>query len=464
LPPESGLFKSSLWFPKPAVSQALKDAFTVEINIESGAVDSSNGEVTVHRRLYEAQHILYDYFLKSVQTEQPAELIRTFRTLFLYQTDSMETPALSALYTLVSANAQDLCLEAIKRICYILINNWNTQRHYTAISALFEVFVDPVLHRSSASAMLTRLRCWLIKFIQSQDFQELQLYRPDLQQNSESWTKRYTSYLLAAQSYNTKNPYEQRLAAQSQSRQQRERFKFSLAMYTAYGRQHHRKYENPTTLDSNILMLIRKLLVRRGKFDYKHLATLFLAQSKQAKFSSFKQGFLRYLLLTVVGTPAEGLIQRHLGSRLQEIYPHRDLDVIDEALLLRMANRVIDTCTIESTGRMSPLLQEALATKDVLTPTILLLRIVLVSPRSQSHLDVRIAALIELHALKDEASCHDFIQFLEVLRIASTIHLQDVEYNLVTMKKAGLKDPSNPSETAEYRFFSHHRSDQTVSL
>ena len=452
-------------FLKPAFSYVSEDGLTVGINIESGGVNSTNDACVVHRGLYDAQRILYDYFLKAVQTEQPADVIRTFRTLFFYQADSMETSALPAIYTLVSANAEDFCHQAIKRICYILINNWHIQRNNTAIAALFDVFADPILHRSSASEMLTRLRCWVIKFIQSQDFRELQLYRPDLQQNSDSsWINRYTSYLFAAQSCNTDNPYEQRLVAQAQSRQQRERFKFSLAMYTAYGSQASRRYENPTILDSNVLMLIRKLLVRRGKLDDKHMAKLFLAQSKQVKFSSFKHGFFRYLLFTSAGTPTESLIQRHLESRLQEIYPHRDLDLVDNALLLRMANRVIDACTIDSAGKMSPLLQEALAMKDVLTPTMLLLRTVLVSPCSQSHLDVRIAALIELHALKDEASCHEFIQFLEVLRIASTIHLQDVEYSLVTMSEAGRTDSSSPSETSEYRFFSLRQSEPTPSF
>lgn len=425
-------------------------------DIQNGIASQVETAPQPHQGLYDTQAILYDYFLATVKSEPAEDVIRYFKTLFFYQVDSADTPALPALYSLVAANTEEFFRLTIKRICYILINNWHSQRNAAAIAAFFEVFSDSVLHRSASSDMLNRLRRWMINFIQSQDYRELQLHRPDLGQISNSWIQRYTAYLLAAQSHDTSNPHEQRLVAQIQAQRQREQFKFSLAMYTAFGGQSNRRYENPTVLDSHVLPLIRKILIRRGNFDYKYLAKIFLNQSKQAKFSGFKQGLLRYLIFTTPQAAAADLIQRHLASKLSAIYPHRDADILDDALLLRTANRIIDACTIDGAGTISPLLKEALETQDVLTPTVILLRTVLISPCSQAHLDTRIAALINLHAVENEADCHQFIQFLEVLRIASTIHLQDVEYNLVNMSEPTARaTPIKQGKAEQYRFFSH---------
>ncbi|PSN19619.1 hypothetical protein C7271_06340 [filamentous cyanobacterium CCP5] len=435
------------------------------MDLEKDRPNQVKETIKPHQQIYESQQILYSYFLEAVKAEHPEEVIRYFKTLFFYQVDSTDAPALPALYTLVSSDSKELFHQAIKRICYILINNWHSQRNSAAIAAFFDIFSDPILHRSALSDMLTRLRQWMVEFIQGQDYRELQLYRPDLDNISSSWIQRYTAYLLAAQSHDTSNPDEQRIIAQTQAQQQREKFKFSLAMYTAFSGRLNRRHDNPTALDSQTLTLIRKILVRRGSLDYKYLAKVFLAQSKEVSFSIFKQGFLRYFLFTVQKTPAEDLIQRHLASKLEEIYPHRNPDILDDALLLRAANRIIDACTIDSSGKISPLLREALDRHEVLAPAMILLRTVLVSPYSQAHLDTRIASLIEIYGLEDEADCQDFIRFLEVLRIASTIYLQDVEYNLVSMNKSGDQDALVAQGQANtYRFFSHRQSEPVPSL
>ncbi|MGK7890840.1 MAG: hypothetical protein AB4042_16035, partial [Leptolyngbyaceae cyanobacterium] len=85
---------------------------------------------------------------------------------------------------------------------------------------------------------------------------------------------------------------------------------------------------------------------------------------------------------------------------------------------------------------------------------VLLLKVVMISPKSRMYLESRIGELIAHHKSLPEADCEWLIQFLEVLRVTFTIYSDNtVNYDLVTMPI----DPCSTQAATDlktYRIFS----------
>ncbi|PSN11781.1 hypothetical protein C7293_22900 [filamentous cyanobacterium CCT1] len=389
--------------------------------------------------LAQAQQVIYDFLLEIVKIWHPEDVLEEFLHLFIHHTDSVSSQTLPALHVILFANDEQEFRNTIKRCCYILVNNWEVARQFDAIQALVDIFSDPLIQRRTLSPTLKRLRNWLIRFTESYDFEELRLFaaryaeertlnRPD------EWASRYTSYLLVPQYINEANPVEQRQAARALSRRLKEKFKYDLAMYTAYGQSgqaHGRNIENPTVLGDSALRLVKAIVARRGEFSYKNLARLFLAQVKDSSYGEFKVSLTRYLLYTVNSNPISKQIQDHLDARLVELYAEFDPQALDTSLVLRTCNRVVDYLMTEDQEQPSPLFSLVLSQGNALTLAIILLKLVLVSRHTLPYLEARMASLIRYYEQFPRSECQWVINFLEVFQITFAIYGDNIEYNLV---------------------------------
>jgi len=70
-----------------------------------------------------------------------------------------------------------------------------------------------------------------------------------------------------------------------------------------------------------------------------------------------------------------------------------------------------------------------------LTLAILILKIILISPYSQTYLELCFARLIQYYQDESAGDCQWLINFLEVCQIALTIYGENVQYNLVNMSE-----------------------------
>lgn len=416
--------------------------------------------------LVQAQQIIYDFLLEIVKIWHPEDVLEEFRHLFIYHTDSVSSQTLPALHVILFSNNEKEFRNTIKRCCYILVNNWEVARQFESIQALVDLFFDPLIQRRTLSPTLKRLRYWLIKFTQSEDFEELRLFaaryseertlnRPD------EWANRYTSYLLVPQYVNESNPVEQRQAARALSRRLKEKFKFDLAIYTAYGQGggiDGRTVPNPTALGDSTLRLVKAIVARRGEFSYKNLARLFLEQVKDGTYREFKHSLPRYLLYTVSSNPVSQQIQEHLDSRLAILYTEFESQTVDPSLILRTSNRAIDYLVTEDLSQPSVLFSLVLSRGNALTLAIILLKLVLISHQSLTYLEVRIASLIRYYEQFPRSECQWVINFLEVFQITFAIYGENVEYNLVQVDpgntQAGAKFSSHAQDLETFRIFS----------
>ncbi|HEY9647228.1 MAG TPA: hypothetical protein V6C88_12700 [Chroococcidiopsis sp.] len=424
------------------------------------------------RDIPKAQETIYGFLLEIVKIWPAEDVLTEFKHLFIHHSNTVSSETLPSLYEIVFANQEFEFRNTIKRSCYILINNWDITRNHQSIQTLIQSFDDPIIHKNTLSPTLQRLRHWLRSFIASKDFEELKLFAARYD-NSEPkhWSERYTSYLLVPQYIDLNNPLEQRQAARALSRKLKEKFKFDLAMYTARSQTTVAKEElppNPTALGDEVLRLIKAIVARRGMFSYPNLANIFVKQIQNLTYKDFKESLKKYLVFSVEQKHSAQTLQNQLAEKLDLLYVNHHDKTVDEALLLRTCNRVIEYLTTEDHSTPSPLFASLMSQGNPLTLSVVLLKIILICRNAHTHLEARIADLIMYYNTAPEDECQWIVNFFELFRIMMAIYTENVEFNLVNMNEqiAHSSGSSNvqaaiasTSQLDAYRIFSQPRVD-----
>ncbi|GAP99225.1 hypothetical protein [Leptolyngbya sp. NIES-2104] len=421
-------------------------------------IDSSAEQLTSGSpEIYQTQETLYQFLLEIVREWLPEEVLLEFKRLFFYQIDSPSSEAVEAVHQLVLLNDETEFRNALKRCCYILINNWDAARQYKAIQDLVQSFQDSTIEAQAISPIIKRLKSWVENFKNSSDYEELRLFTARYEEQQKSkWISRYTSYLLVPQYVEIANPIEQREAARALSRQLKDRFKFDLAMYIARSQSAsspEKLPKNPTALGDNVLMLIKAIVAKRGQYSYANLANIFINQIQTLNYKEFKQSLQKYLIFSVDHNSDHAIaLQSKLAEKLKSLYSDYDSVPLTDALILRTCNRIIETLTTENRQDPSPLFTVLLSQGNPMTLVIVLLKLVLICNASRSHLEAQIAVLIRHYEQFSEQDCGWVINFLEIFNVTFAIHAENVQYNLVKMQQA--QEAAPQTNLDHYRIFS----------
>jgi len=260
---------------------------------------------------------------------------------------------------------------------------------------------------------------------------------------------------------NLENPMEQRQAARNLSRKLKEKFKFDLAMYTALSQAalppeaiaKDRKFDNPTSLGDEVLRLIKRIVAKRGFFSYPNIAHIFINQTQNLSYGAFKQSLLEYLIFSVEQDEFAITLKSQLAEKLDLLYTDHDDKIINNALILRTANRVIEYLTTENHQEPSSLFVLLLSQGNSLTLVIVLLKIILICRYARTHLEARIADLIRYYSNYSEEECQWVVNFFEMFRIITAIYTENIEYNLVNMTESCSR-PQIQADMTAYRIFS----------
>ncbi|MBW4490294.1 MAG: hypothetical protein KME12_21145 [Trichocoleus desertorum ATA4-8-CV12] len=387
------------------------------------------------KRIEHAQETIYEFLINTVKQCSPEVALTEFESLFVHSVNMTSSEVNQALYQIIVSNDEQEFRNTLKRSCYILINNWNTSKNYQAIQQLVGLFPKIKFNRKTASLILTRLNYWLEKFIGSSDYQELELFVSACTfQPEKPWSRRYTSYLLVSQFVNTTNSAEQRETARVLSRQLKEQYKRDLALYVARSQSsvvQKNPLKNPTLLGDEVLLLIKRLVAKKCVFSYTNLANIFLKQTQELSYYEFKRGLKKYLIYSMSNQDLAASVKKSLFDSLESLYEIYDEREIDDALLLRTCNRVIECLTTENRKEPTSLFALFVMQKSPITLVILLLKIILICKNSRTHLESCIADLIRYYENLNEEDCQWVIHFLEVFSVIFTVYAEDVEYNLV---------------------------------
>jgi hypothetical protein len=400
-------------------------------------------------KLQNTQEKMYNFLLKIVKSWQPEEVLRVFKRTFVDCLTSDSKSSLGIYIVLLEHDEQDF-RHTIKRCCYILINNWETTRRQKYIQELVALFANykSILTPHTSSRVKTA-KTWLENFVNSTDYQELKLfaYRNNEEQTKQHWVHRYSSYLLFAQSVDEKNPKEQKEAARKLSKTLKDKYKFDLAMYIARSQSQYptptstnststiARFRNPTILGDNVLRLIKTIVVKKGVFSYENIAHIFIKQTQNQAIKDFKVSLEKYLIFSVQQPEIVEILRHQLLEKLELWKPEYSEQTINKHFLLRLCNRVIDCLTTENASEPSPLFVMLLSQGHPLTLVVVLLKIILISPNSRSHLEIKMADLIRYYDQYPEEECQWVINFIEIFNITFAIYAENVEYNLIKMEE-----------------------------
>jgi hypothetical protein len=412
------------------------------------------------------QETIYQFLLNLVRQQPPAQVLVEFKQLFLdYEPSASNREALRALSQLIVANREKDFCHTLKRSCYILINNWDTSRNHSSIKELFELLAELKGNNKPLSPTRKRLGTWVTNFVNSKNYYELKLFLTKYgYSDKEHWSSRYTSYLLVPQYTNLNNPVEQREAARTLSKKLKDKFKFDLAMYTARSQSAAPKTKistNPTGLGDEVIRFIKMIVAKRGTFSYENLANIFLKQTQELNYNKFKFCLQNYLIFSVANKDFVETLKQKLSEKLGELYEDYNEELMNDALLLRTCNRVIEYLTTEDQREPSGLFILLLSHGNPLTLVIVLLKIILICPNARTHLETCIAKLIQYYVDDPEQECKWVVNFFEVFNITFAIHADNIQYNLIKMETKGSNNKSEaPLDT--YRVFSQLRDCTTV--
>ncbi|MEH2244684.1 hypothetical protein [Nostoc sp.] len=410
-----------------------------------------------------AQEEVYSFFVEIVKQLSPDDVLRKFKGLFLDGLYSIDPDYIPGIYSIfLDDNEQEFC-NTLKRCCYIIVNNWKTNRKDKYIQKLLNSLVNENLKiKTNDPPLLKIYKSWLETFVNSKDYQELKLFVIKYDESSKGqWANRYTSYLLIDQSVNENNPKEQQEAARRLSKQIKEKFKFELAIYIARSQSavsSTTRYTNPSILGDHVLRLIKAIVLRRGVFSHENIAHIFIKQTQNQTLEEFKVNLEKYLFFSVENQEIVETWRQQFADTLSLWKTDCNQEIITKELFLRTCNRVIDCLTTENGKDPSSLFILLLTSGHSLTLVIILLKIILICKNSRRHLEIKIAHLIRFYEKYPEEECKGVINFIEIFNITFAIHAENVEYNLIKMEE---EQSSNPQLNLDsYRVFSQMKVDR----
>lgn len=270
-------------------------------------------------------------------------------------------------------------------------------------------------------------------------YRKLRTPKPKIDVPQERWSDRYLAYGLVSRYTNLNYPAEQRELAKLESQQLQDRFKFDLAMYAAHAQlspDDRQLYPNPTLFGDDVLRLIKLVVVGRGRLNYRRLTHIFMEKVESVSYQTFKENLLNYLGFGDRTGDWTDLLRQRFSNQLTHLYPARNGVTVDEALRFRTCNRAIELLTTEDGEKPSAMFRAKIACGMPLFLTISLLKLILISPKSRSHLDLCISKLIRYYEQFPTSECQSVIQFFEMFQIVFAIYADDVEYSLVKIKSS----------------------------
>ncbi|TAF33575.1 MAG: hypothetical protein EAZ69_16030 [Oscillatoriales cyanobacterium] len=389
--------------------------------------------------VFAAQEIIYKFFIYHINNSEPEISLQEFKKIFIELIAPVNPTLIQSLYTIIEFNSQQEFNNLFKRCCYILLNNWISNKQYQLARELITIISEITLSEPQADNILKRLKVSLRKFVSSQDYENIKLFvlkYGDYQPVEKHWTSRYQPYLLATQYLDTKNTLEARQTAKLLSQKLKDKYKFDLAMYTSRSQSAAFKLKNshnPTLLGEEALRLIKIILVNRGSLNYRSLANIFITQSQNITYKQFKESLIKYLCYYHEKKNSSDIYHQELINSLDNFHPQNDEESLNSSLLLRTCNYLIKCLTVENSGEPTALFLIFATQLNPLMLAILMLKLILISPYSQTYLELCFARLIEYYQDNSAAECQWLIKFLEVCQIALTIYGDNVQYNLVNM-------------------------------
>lgn len=408
----------------------------------------------------QAQQHIYNFFLGIIKYYQTDEILDQFNKLFINYEEIKNIKAYYALGEIIFHNREEDFKHTLLRCCYILNNNWALNGNLSACQKLVDLFLANSIGVPTKIHKLKKLRAWLQNFVKSDEYQTLRSLsgKSGVYKNYHNWCERFSSYLLISEYTDFNKPVEQRQYAEIMARKIKKQFKFDLAMYTA--RIESRKdtkldRNNPTSLGDGVLILIKKVLNKQGHEGLRVISKKFRDRINDITFLEFKEYLFAYLGVSRDDLEIPEAMRLTVVEKFRYFQQYKDDQEMTTSLLHASCNRILQYILLNERRQPSNFLQLSLDSNNFLSPVILLLKVVLLCPKSRLYLESYIAELIKFYSAYDEVECRSFISFLDILNVTLAIFDEDTDYSLVKMKDYENDVPDVNLDN--YRVFSQYK-------
>ena len=395
---------------------------------------------SLEHNLLEKQKIIYGFFAEIVQEYPALEVLKEFQGIFFnYYSYLQQEQVINAIYQITISRDQEIFLSTLKQVSYLLINNWLQQQEYGQINKLVRSFIHHQKKVESFDQITNRRNTWIRNFVKSQDYQDLQAFIYQNQQDGRCttfyWTEKYRYYSLVNQ-YSNQNNFElQKEAAQILAAKLRSDFKFQLARYITYTQSGlNREYylHNPTHLGQQLIDIIRTLIVRKSKLNYANLAKIFQEQIPGIEYGKFKNSLHAYIMFSLKKNEPLELFREKLYMVIQSLVSEENNKLIKDDLVFNSCQVLIEQLTVTNSGKIGDLFKLVANQLNPITFAIILIKIVLISPHSRVHLENKFAHLIKIYQKRGIPECQWLITCLDLYNIIFSIYDEpNIEYNLV---------------------------------
>ncbi len=156
-----------------------------------------------------------------------------------------------------------------------------------------------------------------------------------------------------------------------------------------------------------------------GRETHRNLADRFLAQAKQESFAAFKQNLHSYLMAAVCLGHGAQSFDRELRHALNTYLPDQNNQPLNTFLLTATCRHLFKFLVVENSSNLSHTrLLGLVHNLNPFTVAELFTRLLLLCPRSQCHLDKRLALLFRHYSQQPQTEVNWLVQLLEYMNLA----------------------------------------------
>lgn len=382
--------------------------------------------------LIEAGHEILSTFTNWTKTLPLAELLDKFNCFFINH-DPVEVPTTlnKPVYQLLTYDCPTEFMYLINRCAFGFINTCLRQKKTRYIQQLISLFQDRPTYVREASFAAQKFRDWVDSYMTSHEYHVLELFSPTIQPEQKTWCDRYLKITLLAETFDPETAIEQRQACQFLYQFLKNRYKFQLVMYLTKTNQSKPKKEtvfNPTLINPSTLRLIHKIVIKRHR-GYPQMAEAFMAQHEQDSYLEFKRALVSHLLDSVGGDRRLKWLPRKLEQHLETLDPDKNDVMLGHHLIAKTCNEIIGyLLNPESFADPTHPFTLLMIQREFLSLSIILLKLVLISPRSYGSLIIALDNLMQEYSQKPKAECEWLTGLLETVQVILTLAVNEGQY------------------------------------
>ncbi|OKH17410.1 hypothetical protein [[Limnothrix rosea] IAM M-220] len=432
--PNTSSDKVLAWHRRP--EQTSPQQFTeMQIGYPKATFEGQAAAIEQNERpdeIIEASEEILNFFVELSRTASISSLLEQFDIFFINHDPSGIPAQLNhAIYQLLVYNCTADFIYLLNRCAFLIVNTCFLQKKIKYVEKLMGLFQGRSPLASNAALSTRKFRDWVESYMDSRQYKVLALFSPAVKLQKKTWHDRYVTLTLLAQTFDAEVSIEQRQACQWLYQFLKSRYKFQLVMFLAKGcdaAPNEEKVRNPTFIHPATLKLIQKVVVKRNQ-GYPQMAEDFLALHEHDIYGDFKQALVKYLLISIGGDRRLKWLPQKLEQHLAELHPEKNSVTVGHHLITKTCDEIIRyLLNPESFADPTHPFTLLMIQREFLSLGIILLKLVLVSPRSYGQLVISLNELMQHYHHKSKAECEWLTGLLETVQVILTLAVNEGQY------------------------------------